>query len=78
MADVVNLKTRSVIVNEGIVDVLERWLVEAKEGTLTGLAACAVSNDTFRYAIPPTEDTAMLLTAMTCATQRLIRNIEDE
>ncbi len=79
MADVVNFKPRAEIVNEEIVDVLERWLVDAKEGKLTGIAIAGVDIDgMMRYAVPPTNETALLLAVVACIQRSLINTIEDE
>ncbi len=79
MVEVINFKPRDTIVNESIVDVLERWLADAKEGKITGLAIAAVDNDgMIRYAIPQTEETALLLAVVACIQQRLIHTVEED
>ncbi len=79
MADVVEFKARAQIVNESVVDVLERWLADAKEGKLTGMAIAGVDTDgMIRYAVPPTDETALLLAVVACIQRRLINTIEDE
>ncbi len=79
MVEVISFKSRATIVNESVVDVLERWLADAKEGKLTGLAVAGVDTDgMIRYALPPTDETALLLAVVACIQQRLIRTVEDE
>ncbi len=79
MVEVISFKPRAQIVNESVVDVLERWLEDAKEGKLTGLAVAGVDTDgMIRYALPPTDETALLLAVVACIQQRLIRTVEED
>ncbi len=79
MADIVTLKVRADIVKDDIIDLLERWLVDAKAGTLTGLVAVSCTSDEMiRIAIPASDEIPSLLSGVLCAQKRLLEVFEEE